>query len=67
MKWIKGHVISTDSYRKEYDQRYEKNQRLKEEILYILKRELDSQDIPYHSLEGRIKTFDFILFFSIGI
>jgi putative GTP pyrophosphokinase len=48
----------TDSYRKEYDQRYDKYQRLKDEIQYILKRELEAQQIPYHSLEGRIKTFD---------
>ncbi|MDO9097081.1 MAG: hypothetical protein Q7U60_03035, partial [Candidatus Methanoperedens sp.] len=50
--------IDTDSLRKEYDRRHEKYQRLKEEIQYILKRELESQDIPYHSLEGRVKTFD---------
>ncbi len=50
--------IDTDSLRNEYDQRYEKYQRLKEEIQYILKSELESQQIPYHSLEGRVKKFD---------
>lgn len=51
-------VDYTESLHKEYDQRYDKYQRLKDEIQYILKRELESQDIPYHSLEGRVKTFD---------
>ena len=51
-------VDHMESWRKEYDQRSEMYQRLKEEIQYILKRELEEQDIPYHSLEGRVKTLD---------
>lgn len=50
--------IDSDSLHKEYDRRYTKYERLKEEIQYILERELESQHIPYHSIEGRVKNFD---------
>mgnify|MGYP001114694399 CR=1 FL=1 len=50
--------MKIESLRKEYDRRYEKHERLKGEIIYILERELKSQQIPFHSLEGRVKTFD---------
>lgn len=51
-------VDHTESWRKEYTQRFGKYERLKNEVQYILKEELESQQIPYHSLDGRVKTFD---------
>lgn len=50
--------IDCNSLKNEYNRRYEKYGRLKEEIKYILERELESQQIPYHSIESRVKTFD---------
>lgn len=46
------------SLRSEYDQRAERCQRLKDEVKFILERELRLQQIPVHDISGRVKTFD---------
>lgn len=50
--------MDIESLRREYYQRSEKYQRLKDEVTFILERELRLQQIPFHEISARVKTFD---------
>jgi len=50
--------MDIDSLRKEYDLRSEKYKRLSDEVTFIIERELRSQQIPYHDISARVKSFD---------
>lgn len=50
--------MEIESLRREYDQRGEKYQRLEDEVTFILERELRLQQIPFHEISARVKTFD---------
>lgn len=49
--------MNIESLRREYQQRSENYRRLKSEVLYILRQELKSQQIPIHQITGRVKPF----------
>lgn len=50
--------MDIEGLRREYEQISEKCERLKNEIKFILERELQSRQIPYHDINGRVKSFD---------
>ncbi|MCY6483892.1 hypothetical protein OW763_05965 [Clostridium aestuarii] len=50
--------MDIDIIKKQYQLRYKKFECLKDEIIYMLKKELEKQNIPYHTIEGRVKTYD---------
>ena len=50
--------MDIEALRREYELISEKCERLKEEITFILERELQSQQIPIHEITGRVKPFD---------
>lgn len=49
--------MDIQSLRKEYTTRRENYNRLKSEVIYILRQELKEQKIPIHQITGRIKPF----------
>ena len=67
MKYVKINTLITrwdgvemdiEEIKKEYESRNEKYRKLKDEVIYILEKELSKQEIPYHQITGRIKPFD---------
>ena len=48
--------MDLEAVRTEYSSRRDRYERLKVEVLFIIKSELDSAHIPYHTIEGRVKT-----------
>ena len=50
--------MDIEALRREYEQRSERYERLKDEIIYTLEQELKSQQIPIHEITGRVKPFD---------
>jgi ppGpp synthetase/RelA/SpoT-type nucleotidyltranferase len=53
--------MDLDVIKKEYSKRKDKYERLKNEVIYIIKEELEAANIPYHMLEGRVKPLDSLL------
>ena len=49
-------AMDVDAIKKEYLNRKGRYEKLKEEILYIIEEELKGAHIPYHTIEGRVKT-----------
>jgi len=54
-------MMDLDAIKREYSKRKAKYEKLKEEVKYVLEGELKKADIPYHLLEGRVKTLDSVL------
>ena len=50
--------MDIEALRKEYEKRYERHERLKDEVIYVLEREVQSQQIPVHEITGRVKPLD---------
>ena len=50
--------MDLETLRQEYNKLEPRYKQLKEEVLSIIVGELERSNIPYHVLEGRIKTFD---------
>lgn len=50
--------MDIEALRKEYGKRGERYERLKDEVIYALEREIKSQEIPIHEIKGRVKPFD---------
>lgn len=50
--------MDIEALRKEYENRSEVYKRLKDEVIYILARELKSQKVAIHEISGRVKLFD---------
>ena len=50
--------MDVKALRKEYEERYERLERLKDEVIYALAKELESQQVAIHEISGRVKTFD---------
>lgn len=53
--------MDLDTIKKEYSRHKDKYEKLKEEVIYILRDELEANNIPLHMLDGRVKTFDSLL------
>lgn len=54
-------AMDVDAIKKEYLKRRVRYGKLKEEILYIIEGELKKVHIPYHTIEGRVKTLDSLI------
>ncbi len=50
--------MDIEALHREYEQRSERYERLKDEITYTLEQKLKSQQIPIHEITGRVKPFD---------
>jgi len=50
--------MDIESLRSEYEKRTDKYERLKDEVTFILKNELEAQKIPVHQITSRVKPFD---------
>jgi ppGpp synthetase/RelA/SpoT-type nucleotidyltranferase len=50
--------MDIEALRREYERRKEKYERLRDEVVFVLRRELESQHVPLHEITARIKSFD---------
>ncbi len=53
--------MDIEALRKEYEEQSGRYERLKDELIYTLRRELESRHIPFHQVTGRVKPFDSLI------
>jgi putative GTP pyrophosphokinase len=53
--------MASDDLRKQYEQIVSKLNNLKDEVIYILKKEIESHNIPIHMIDGRIKEYNSLI------
>jgi len=56
-----GLGMDIEALHREYNKRSETYERLKDELIYTLQQELESRQIPFHQITGRVKSFDSLI------
>jgi len=54
-------MMDSDNLKQEYEQLVPRLDKLKQEVIYILEKQIESSRIPIHMIGGRIKTFDSLI------
>ncbi len=53
--------MDIDEIKKEYSNHKSRYEKLTEEVLYVIEEELKGAQIPYHTIEGRVKTLESLI------